>query len=47
MTPWELGVASLLYVSVAYRYGAADNYGMAVVFAAYAVANVGFMFAKS
>lgn len=43
MTPWELGVASLLYVSVAWRYGGAGDTGMCIAFAAYAVANIGFM----
>jgi len=45
VTPWELGLAGLLYVSVAARYGMAGNPGMALAFAAYAVANVGFIIA--
>lgn len=45
MTPWELGVASLLYLSVAYRYLCGGNPGMAFAFAAYALANVGFIWA--
>ena len=38
MTPWELGIASLLYLSVAYRYLCDGNPGMALAFAAYALA---------
>ena len=43
MRPWELGAASLLYLSVAYRYLGADNPGMALAFFAYALANIGFI----
>ena len=43
MTPWELGLAALLYCSVAIRYWNADNGGMALAFLAYAFANIGFI----
>lgn len=45
MTPWELLLAAGLYALVAVRYTLHDNPGMAVAFAAYAVANVGFIWA--
>lgn len=45
MRPWELGIAGVLYLIVAIRYGFAGNPGMALAFAAYALANVGFIWA--
>ena len=45
MTPWELLIATGVYISVALRYGQSDNPGMALVFAAYALANAGFIWA--
>ena len=45
MMPWELAVAAILYLIVGARYYLADNPGMALAFAAYAVANVGFIIA--
>jgi len=45
VTPWELLLAGLLYLSVAVRYGKAGDPGMALAWAAYAVANVGFIWA--
>ncbi len=45
MTPWELLIAAGLYLSVALRYYGADNPGMALAWGAYAVANVGFIWA--
>ena len=45
MTPWELVLAAALYLLVAGRYLAADNPGMALAFFAYALANVGFIWA--
>lgn len=45
MTPWELGLASGLYLLVAFRYAADSQPGMALAFAAYAVANAGFIWA--
>lgn len=45
MTPWELALAGVLYLSVGARYLSHDNPGMALVFAAYALANVGFIWA--
>jgi len=45
MTPWELLIASGLYLSVAIRYMNANDPGMALAFFAYAVANVGFIWA--
>jgi hypothetical protein len=44
MTPWELAIAGLLYLSAAYRL-MPENPGMALTFAAYALANVGLMWA--
>jgi hypothetical protein len=45
VTPWELLIAAGLYLSVAVRYGKAGDPGMAVAWAAYAVANIGFIWA--
>lgn len=45
MTAWELAVASALYICVAFRYASFGNSGMAVAFVAYAVANLGFLWA--
>lgn len=45
MTPWELLIAALLYVSVGVRYGLAGNPGMCVAWVSYAVANTGFIWA--
>jgi hypothetical protein len=45
MTPYELGIASLLYLVVAGRYFQHGDPGMALAFAAYALANVGFIWA--
>ena len=45
MNPWELGVAGLLYLSVAWRYYGHDQIGMAIAFVCYAGANVGFILA--
>ena len=47
MTPWELGVAAILYLSVARRYGLADDPGMAAAFVFYACANFGFMYSAA
>jgi len=43
VTPWELLIASGLYLSVAIRYLRHDDPGMALAFFAYALANVGFI----
>lgn len=43
MTPWELALAGVLYLSVAYRYLQHNDPGMALAFLAYAIANVGFI----
>jgi uncharacterized membrane protein YecN with MAPEG domain len=43
--PWELILAALLYTSVATRYGLSGNSGMALAWGAYAVANLGFIWA--
>jgi hypothetical protein len=45
VTPWELIIAAGLYLSVAVRYGKAGDPGMALAWAAYAVANIGFIWA--
>ena len=45
MKLWELALAALLYASVATRYGLAGNHGLALAWGAYAVANVGFIWA--
>ena len=45
MKLWELAIAALLYLSVAGRYLNIGDYGMALAFAAYALANVGFIIA--
>jgi isopropylmalate/homocitrate/citramalate synthase len=42
---WELAVAAALYVSVSLRFANHDDYGMALAFSAYAVANIGLMMA--
>lgn len=47
MTPWELALASLLYFNVSWRYLANNDPGMALAFAAYAVANAGFIWAAT
>lgn len=43
MTPWELILAGLLYVSVAIRYWHNEDPAMALAFISYALANVGFV----
>ena len=43
MKLWELALASLLYLSVAWRAGHGGDWGYALAFAAYAIANVGFI----
>lgn len=45
MTPWELAVASLLYIMVSWRYLGNGDPGMALAFFAYALANIGFIWA--
>lgn len=45
MTPWELGLASGLYLMVAFRYLADSQPGMALAFVSYALANAGFIWA--
>jgi hypothetical protein len=45
VTPWELIIAAGLYLSVAVRYVKAGDPGMALAWAAYAVANIGFIWA--
>jgi len=45
LTPWELLIAAGVYLSVALRYFNADNPGMALAWASYAIANVGFIWA--
>lgn len=47
MKLWELALAALLYLSVARRYFLADDPGMTLAFVAYAVANVGFIWAAA
>jgi len=47
VTPWELGLASLLYLSVAYRYQGHGDLGMAFAFLCYAGANFGFMYSAT
>jgi hypothetical protein len=44
MTPWELAIAGLLYLSAAYRL-MPENQGMALTFVAYALGYVGLMWA--
>ena len=41
----EIALAAVLYVIAAVRYGMAGNPGMAIAFAAYALANVGLIWA--
>ena len=41
MNPWELVLANVLYLSVALRFGLRGDYGAALAFASYALANVG------
>ena len=43
MTPWELALAGLLYLSVSVRWYLAGDPGMALAWGAYALANVGFV----
>lgn len=43
MTPWELIFAALLYANVARRYGIDGDPGMCLAWAAYAAANLGFI----
>lgn len=43
MTPWELLLATALYVSVGVRYAMHDDPGMALMFMAYGLANVGLL----
>ena len=45
MTPWELLIASVLYVSVSWRYVDNGDPGLALAFLAYALANIGFIWA--
>lgn len=39
MTPWELGLAALLYANIARRYMGVEDYGHALAWGAYALAN--------
>ncbi len=47
MTPWELLLAAGLYASVSVRYALTDNPGMSLAWGAYAVANLGFIWAAA
>ncbi len=46
MNNLELTIVGLIYLKVAYNYLLARDHGMALVFAAYAIGNIGFMLAK-
>lgn len=46
MSSGLLGAVALAYLGVAVGYARAGNHGMALAWAAYAVANVGFIWAE-
>jgi hypothetical protein len=46
MKLWELGLAALLYLNVARRFAPVDP-GLALAWAAYAVANAGFIWSAT
>jgi len=46
MAGWLLGIVALIYLGVAVSYWLQDDRGMALAFAAYSLANVGFILAK-
>lgn len=45
MTAWQLGIAAVVYVWVAFDYACLGQMGMALAFVAYAAANLGFILA--
>ncbi len=45
MSGWLLGIVAVIYLGVGVDYLLAGNRGMALAFGAYALANVGFMWA--
>lgn len=43
MNVWLLSLVALIYIGVAVSYARERNFGMALAFVAYALANVGFI----
>ena len=46
MSTWLIGIVTFIYAGVAIDYGIRGNAGMCVVFAGYAVANIGLIYAS-
>jgi hypothetical protein len=46
MSSWLLAIVAVIYLGVAISYARERDYGMALAFIAYALANVGFIWSK-